>query len=89
MNHDIAYFLSGISMLGAWVAGVYFFRFWIKSRERLFFLFGIAFWLMSLERVVLTIGSPWGEEYAYVYSIRLIAFLIIIAAVVDKNRKNA
>ncbi len=84
----MAFFLSGCAMLGAWVAGVHFFRFWLKSRDRLFFMFGVSFWLMSLERLVLAFTSPWREEYSYVYIIRLIAFLIIIIAVVDKNRKN-
>jgi hypothetical protein len=39
--------------------------------------------------LVLSLITPWREEYSYVYIIRLIAFLIIIIAVVDKNRKNA
>lgn len=89
MSNNLAFLLSGCSMLGAWIAGVYFFRFWTKSKDRLFFMFGAAFWLMALERLVLTLSNPWREEYSYVYIIRLVAFLIIIAAIVDKNRKNA
>ena len=86
---QLTQFLSGIAMLGAWVGGVYFFKFWLKTRDRLFLLFGASFWLMALERVVLIfITNPIQEEYSYVYLIRLVAFLIIIVAVIDKNRKT-
>jgi hypothetical protein len=46
--NPMAYFLSGCAMLGAWVAGVYFFRFWQKSQDRLFLMFGISFLLKAL-----------------------------------------
>lgn len=86
----LAQFLSGCAMLGAWVGGVYFFKFWFKTKDRLFFMFGTAFWLMALERLVLIfMAASWREEYSYLYLIRSVAFLIIIAAIVDKNRKNA
>ena len=87
---SITQFLSGVAMLGAWIGGVYFFKFWLKTHDRLFFMFATAFWLMALERVVLIfITNPIQEEYSYVYLIRLLAFLIIIVGVVDKNRKTA
>lgn len=83
-------FLSGASMLGAWTAGVYFVRFWNKTHDRLFCMFGIAFWLMALERVVLIfVSGPHQENHSYVYLIRLVAFLIILAAIADKNRKKS
>ena len=86
----LAVFFSGMAMLGSWVGGIYFFRFWRKTRDRLFFMFGVAFWLMALERLVLALAiDPWFEEYSFVYLIRLFAFLVIICAIVDKNRKNA
>ena len=81
-------FISGAAMLGAWAGGIHFFRFWRMTRDRLFFLFGLAFWLMALERLVLMfVSGPRQEDHAYIYLIRLIAFLIILGAIVDKNRK--
>lgn len=87
---DVVLFLSGVTMLASWIAGIYFFRFWIKSHDRLFFMFGTAFWLMALERLALAFAlNPLREEYYYFYIIRLIAFLIIIGAIIDKNRSNS
>lgn len=89
INVILSSFLSGMAMLGSWVAGIYFFRFWLKSRDRLFLMFGASFWLMALERLALAFTPvPWREEYSFVYIIRLVAFLIIIVAIVDKNRQN-
>lgn len=77
-------------MLGAWVSGIHFLRFWVKTRDRLFFMFGIAFWLMSLERLVLAFTTdPGVEDHSYVYLIRLAAFLVILTAIIDKNRHNS
>lgn len=83
-------FLSGMAMLGAWVGGVFFFKFWFKSRDRLFLIFGLAFWFLALERVILAlmVDPRQGEDYSDVYLIRLVAFLLIGFAIVDKNRAD-
>ncbi len=81
------HFTSGAAMMGAWVCSLFFFRFWRKTQERLFFLFGLAFWTLGLERFVLVWkASPITEENAGIYLIRLAAFLMILYAIWDKNR---
>ena len=82
--------LSGAVLFGTWVAGVLFFRFWSKTQDRLFLIFGVAFWIMALERMILMfMRDPGrGEDHSLVYVIRLIAFLLIIFAIVDKNRED-
>lgn len=87
MMMSLTQFFSGIAALGAWIGAVYFFKFWLKTRDRLFWMFSVSFCLMALERFVLVLQtSAIQEEYSYVYLIRLIAFIIIIVAVIDKNR---
>ena len=84
------FFLSGAAMFGAWACGAYFLRFWFNTRDRLFLLFGVAFWLMSLERLLLVfIDFPNSENYLYIYLIRLTAFLLILYAIIDKNQKKS
>lgn len=80
--------LSGALMLAYWVAGMFFIRFWRKTADRLFLMFGIAFWVLLIERVMLHLTDRDGESRPYVYFVRLIAFIIIIVAIVDKNRKS-
>ena len=82
--------LSGMALFGAWTGGVLFLRFWSKTRDRLFLIFGVAFWIMALERMILMfMRDPGrGEDHSLVYLIRLVAFLLILFAIVDKNRED-
>src|SRR5687768_12911298 len=49
---QLHFFMSGAVGFGSWVAGVFFFRFWKRTNDRLFFFFGLAFWLFALGRVL-------------------------------------
>jgi hypothetical protein len=89
VNHDQLVFLQGIGATGAWVSGLFFLRFWRESRDPLFAFFGAAFWLLSLSWVLLALTSPTEEARPYIYAIRLVAFVLIIAAMVVKNRGTA
>jgi hypothetical protein len=80
--------LSGAILLGFWVAGLFFFRFWKLTRDRLFSIFALAFWVMGLERLILTIMTPENEFRPYIYLFRLLAFTLLAAAIIDKNRKG-
>lgn len=82
-------FLSGAVMMGAWTGGIFFFRFWKKTRDRLFLVFGLAFWIMALERLVLVLFGHWErEQLSMVYLIRLSAFVLILWGIIDKNRAD-
>lgn len=77
-------FLSGANMLAALAIALFFFRFWRRSRDRLFALFSLAFVVFGVNRLLLFFLDD--EDDVYVYASRAAAFALIIAAVVDKNR---
>jgi hypothetical protein len=79
-------FLYGVIFVSALVATVFFFDFWRRSKDPLFLWFSLAFGLLGFERLVLAF-LPWDSEYK-VYLIRLLAFVLIIIAVVQKNRRK-
>jgi hypothetical protein len=80
-------FLSGAAMMGAWVCGLHFMRFWRRTGDRFFLLFALAFWSLAIERIGLIFVDPKIEDrQPVIYLIRLIAFLLILAAVWVKNR---
>jgi hypothetical protein len=89
-------FLSGICMATFAASGVFFFKFYRGSRDRFFLFFGLACWLLALERVVLlsyeiafqSIRTVATEGASWVFTIRLLAFLLILAGIVDKNRRT-
>lgn len=73
-------------MMACWAAGLFFFRFWKKTEDRLFAIFAVAFWMLAAERIILAIMNETNEARSYVYIIRFFAFLLILWAIVDKNR---
>jgi hypothetical protein len=87
MRLAIIPFLQTVSATAAAAAGLFFFRFWRESRERLFAFFGAAFWVLALSWAMLALIDPSSETRPYVYAIRLLAFLLMIAGMVDKNRR--
>jgi hypothetical protein len=82
------FFVAGALCAGYALAGLFFLRFWIRTRDRFFAAFAAAFWLMAANQVVAAFTPmPRGED-SRAYLLRLLAFIIIIAAVLDKNTKG-
>jgi drug/metabolite transporter superfamily protein YnfA len=81
-------FLWGALSMACIVVGLIFLRFWKKSGDRLFAIFCGAFWVLSLNWILLVTGHPTDETRHYFYVVRLIAFLLIIAGIIDKNRST-
>jgi uncharacterized membrane protein YeiB len=78
--------LSGATVMGYAVCGLFFLRFWRRTDDRLFLAFAIAFWLLGLQRLALTMVEPAPESHTGWYLLRLFAFLVILGAIIDKNR---
>jgi Family of unknown function (DUF5985) len=81
-------FLSGAAATGSLAVGLFFLRLWRDTRDRFFALFGLAFWMLAANGVALLWVAPADEHRHYFYLIRLAAFLLIIAAILDKNRAS-
>lgn len=82
-------FMSGAIAMGFAAIALFFFSFWRRSRISLFGLFGIAFALLAVERVVLLFVDAQDEFKPLVYLIRLAAFLVIVAGIVVQNRRSS
>jgi hypothetical protein len=82
-------FLLGIIVTASLTAGAFFLKFWRRTRDTLFLAFGAAFIIEGLNRVgFLFIENP-NEGSPAIYIVRLIAFLLILMAIVAKNRGRA
>lgn len=78
--------LSGLIVAGYIVCGLFFLKFWRRTADRLFLTFGIAFWALAAQRLLLvTLAHVTGAEI-YIYLFRLLAFSLILLAIIDKNR---
>lgn len=80
------HFFSGVLVAGYAVAGLFFLRFWKQSGDRLFAFFAAAFGLLAAQRAALAAVEHGTPNSTWLYALRLLAFLLILAAIVDKNR---
>jgi hypothetical protein len=78
--------ISGAIVMGYLVAALHFLKFWRQTRDRLFVLFAWAFVLLATQRAALSLLTGQPETHVYLYAARLLAFLVIIYAIIDKNR---
>lgn len=78
--------LSGALATGALAAALFFLKFWRQTTDRLFAFFATAFVLLAVNAVALGLTDPTGEFRVALYGIRLVAFLVILYAIYDKNR---
>jgi len=83
------YFLDGAITLAFVVIALFFLRFFRSTRDYLFLYFAIAFIVLGLNRVAFAWMRPADEAASFtLYLVRLAAFLLILWAIVDKNRKS-
>jgi hypothetical protein len=71
------------------VAGLVFLRYWRQSRDSFFIWFACAFWTFAVNWGLLAHDGGASEHSQYIYAVRLVGFLQIIAAILLKNRVAA
>lgn len=81
----INYFVSGAVAAEYYVAALFFFRYAAKMGDRLFSAFGGAFLLFAFEKVLSLAFSDYTDYTPAVYLVRLVGFVVIIAAILRKN----
>jgi len=80
-----ATFFSGVIAMGFVVASVFFVRFWRRTGDGLFAAFAAAFALMALNQGLVGLLDVPREEQSPIFVLRLLAFLLIIIAILLKN----
>jgi hypothetical protein len=78
-------FLSGMVTAGFLAVGLFFARFWARSRDGLFLAFAAAFWLLALNQLLVSLVDEAEDRQSWLYLLRVAAFLLIAIAVVRKN----
>jgi peptidoglycan/LPS O-acetylase OafA/YrhL len=85
MGTGMSDFVWGLITMGYAVAGLFFLRFWTRTRDGLFAAFAAAFWLLALNQALVALSDVPREEQTWFYLLRLAAFMLIIGAVIAKN----
>lgn len=81
------FFLGAIAMASL-VAALFFLRFWRDTGDRFFLFFAAAFGMEVINRTALALGELSEETEPILYMVRLFSFLLILAAIVNKNRRK-
>jgi uncharacterized membrane protein YoaK (UPF0700 family) len=69
-------------------AALFFVRFWRQTSDRFFALFAVGFACVALNYAALPALRLDEASRQYVYLLRLVGFLFIVGAIVDKNRRR-
>lgn len=83
--YDLHMYLNGSLAALSWVIGLFFIRYWRLTRDRFFVFFAAAFWIMAINWSAVAAFAT-DETRHFFYLFRLLAFLLILVAIVDKNR---
>jgi hypothetical protein len=79
-------FVIGFTAMGCFVAALFFVRFWGATGDRFFVWFALGFAMFGANRVALGFVSEQSEARPALYGVRLLAFVVILVAIVEKNR---
>jgi hypothetical protein len=81
-------FMAGMVTAGFLLGGLFFARYWSRSRDPIFAAFTAAFWLLALNQFLLVFSSIAREERSWIYLLRLAAFTLIAVAIAYKNGRK-
>ncbi len=84
---QLNFFLRGAISALFLVAGTFFIRFWRQTHDRLHLMFAIAFVIMAINQYAITAATHDDQGLPIHYVVRLIAYLFILWAIVEKNRE--
>ena len=79
--------LMGAIAFASFVAGLFFFRYWRSTRDSFFLFFALSFWIEAGNRIALALLVASELEPVF-YMLRIVAYGLIVVAILQKNRKR-
>lgn len=81
-------FFLGVIVTASLTAAGFFWRFYRQTRDRLFLAFAAAFAIEGINRMAFLMIDQPSEGSPIIYLVRLVAFLLLLGAIVAKNRET-
>ena len=85
---DLHLFMYGAVAALSGVATLFFLRYWHDTRDRFFLWFALAFAVFGASWAAVAASTPLSEGRQWIYVLRLVGFLVILGAIVGKNRSS-
>jgi hypothetical protein len=76
---------TGAICMGSLLIALFFVRFWRDSGDRFFLYFAASFFIEGLHRLYSALHDAGGEDSPLHYLIRLLAYGLILWAILEKN----
>ena len=86
---ELLQYMHGALVMGCFIVGLKFLKYWRLSRDRFFIFFAAAFWIFALGWGLRAFIESHGEHGHFAYLPRLVAFLLILIGIFDKNRRSS
>jgi hypothetical protein len=77
--------LAGAITMASLVIALFFLRFWRNTRDRFFLYFALSFAIEGGHRLYSALNDHGGEDSPLHYLIRLLAYGLILWAILEKN----
>lgn len=78
-------FLLGVLATTSTIAGIYFLKFWVQTRDSFFLAFSASFLVEGISRIFVLFQPKPNESSPWIYALRLLASLLILWAILKKN----
>lgn len=81
----MTHMLAGAIAMASLIIALFFLRFWRASGDRFFLYFALSFAIEGLHRMYAVMRDGGGEDSPLHYLIRLLAYGLILWAILEKN----
>lgn len=81
--------LTGAIAMGSVIIALFFLRFWRNTGDRFFLYFSLSFLIEGLHRIYSTLHDNGGEDSPTHYVVRVLAYGLILWAILEKNLPRA
>ena len=73
--------------MASFIVRLFFLQFWRQGRDRFFAFFAASFFVEALNRAALAFTEHPSDGAPVIYSIRFVAFLLILVAMADNRAR--
>jgi uncharacterized membrane protein HdeD (DUF308 family) len=77
--------ITGIIAMGCLIIALFFLRFWRSAGDRFFLYFALSFGIEGVHKIVTALTYDAHEDSPWHYLIRLLAYGLILWAILEKN----
>jgi uncharacterized membrane protein HdeD (DUF308 family) len=86
MNFPLNGLLLGAIVTASITVALFFLHFWRSTGDRFFLFFALSFFIDGIARLLIGAQTLSSEDWPLYYLIRLVAYALILYAIIDKNR---